>query len=99
VGDWLKGGFTKGTWLFANGDIYEGTFAKNKPDGQGKFMFFKSKGTTHGKFEKGRWIIGNTSMTPAKIILQYMLKASPSIFASSNNPLNQPSSVIPMRFL
>lgn len=98
IGDWEKGFFVKGKWLFCNGDFYEGDFAKSKPQGPGKFMFFRSKSTVTGTFEKGKWTIGSTKQTPAKEILEYAMKAAPSLFAPQLDAKNLQSFVIPMKF-
>lgn len=98
IGDWEQGFFVKGKWLFRNGDFYEGDFAKSKPEGPGKFMFFRSKSTVTGTFEKSKWTLGSTKQTPAKEILEYAMKAAPSIFAPPSDVKSLPSFVIPMKF-
>lgn len=98
IGDWEKGFFVKGKWQFCNGDFYEGDFAKSKPQGPGKFMFFRSKSTVTGTFEKGKWTIGSTKQTPAKEIFDYAMKAAPSLFTPQLGATNLQSFVIPMKF-
>ena len=88
----------KGKWLFRNGDFYEGTFLKNKPNGPGKFMYFRSKATITGTFEKGKWVMGITSQTPARVLLDYALKAVPTLFQPAPPDPSLPSFGIPMQF-
>lgn len=86
-----------GKWLFKNGDFYEGDFAKSKPEGPGKYLFFRSKSTVTGTFEKSKWTLGSTKQTPAKEILEYAMKASPSLFPPPDAK-SLPSFVVPMKF-
>lgn len=98
IGDWEKGFFVKGKWMFKNGDFYEGDFAKSKPKGLGKFMFFRSKSSVIGTFEKSKWTLGSTKQTRAKEILEYAMKAPPLLFAPPLDVKSLPSFVIPMKF-
>ena len=38
-GDWVAGSIVKGKWIYPNGMFYEGAFDKNKPAGEGKWVF------------------------------------------------------------
>lgn len=98
IGDWEKGVFVKGKWLFRNGDFYEGDFVKSKPEGPGKFLFFKSKCTVTGTFEKTKWTLESTKQTSAKEILDYAMKAAPNLFTIPTDVKSLPSFVIPMTF-
>lgn len=99
TGDWEKGFFVKGKWVFRNGDFYEGPFVKSKPEGPGKYMFFKSKSTVTGTFEKSKWTLGSTKPTPAKEILEEAMKHTPPLIPPLPPDVKSlPSYVVPMRF-
>lgn len=91
-GNWDKGSFVDGQWLMANGDVYQGTFSKGKPDGPGAFNFSASKNTLEGKYEKGKWSSGDyiaNKPSPPLMDLNNM-SASPTVPAPPKINFNIP---------
>jgi hypothetical protein len=100
MGDWHRGNFISGQWQFRNGDIYEGGFAKNRPEGAGKFMFAANKTTLYGTFADTKWLSGRWKHTPVAVLATgNAARKRPSMtFDPAMVRANQPSFVIPMRF-
>jgi hypothetical protein len=44
----------QGTYRYSNGDLYEGQWRNNKPDGQGNYRFSRPRQQYDGQFEQGR---------------------------------------------
>jgi hypothetical protein len=98
---WIDGKFISGQWTHRNGDIYEGSFTKNRPEGPGKYMFAGNKTTVHGKFADTRWTKAIWVCTPALIlepVLAIGRKSPPLIFSPVINRSNQTPFAIRMRF-
>ena len=49
VGDWENGEIKSGKWIYPNGMYYEGPFANNKPNGEGKWVFPYNNNTCKGR--------------------------------------------------
>ena len=48
-----------GRFIYANGDHYEGQFANNKKNGQGKFISNRT-----GLIQEGKWVADKYAETP-----------------------------------
>lgn len=101
IGTWLDGKFIAGQWVFRNGDVYEGSFRKNKPEGEGKFMFAANKTTIYGKFADTKWTSGGWIRTPESILESKEAVCElppPQAFKPVMNRSSQPSFVTSMEF-
>jgi hypothetical protein len=49
IGEWFEGEITKGKWILANGDAYEGHFEHNRPVGDGTWNL-KNGTTVNGNY-------------------------------------------------
>ena len=87
--------------MHRNGDVYEGGFANNRPEGKGKYMFSKNKTTIYGKFADARWIESGWKLTPASVLATTTAVQKlppPPTFTPVMDRANQPAFVIPMKF-
>ena len=101
IGSWLNGTYIVGQWVFRNGDVYEGSFKKNKPEGMGKFMFAANKTTVFGKFADTRWTQGGWIRTPEHVLeRKEAVRELPPLqqFTPVQDKSSQPCFATPMMF-